>query len=116
LVDSVTHFQYLDLPNFEEILKAGDRIRKFAEIEPPMGGTEITMGYKSKGSFRLFSKKESYINLENYIIDSYKSSKYHDLAMINPEARQIGISIFREEIREGSDVRYRVFCVITFGS
>jgi uncharacterized protein YkwD len=116
LVDSVTHDQNVDLPNFEEILKAGDRIRKFAGIEPPMGGTEITMGYKSKGSFNLCSKKESYINLENYIIDSYKSSKHHDLAMVNPEAHQVGISIFREEIKEGSNIKYRVFCVITFGS
>ena len=83
---------------------------------PTMGGTVITMGYKSKGSFNLCSKKESYINLENYIIDSYKSSKHHDLAMVNPEAHQVGISIFREEIKEGSNIKYKVFCVITFGS
>lgn len=116
LVDSVTHFQDADLPNFVEILEARDRIKKFAGIEPPMGGTEITMGYRTKGSFGLCSRKESYNSLENYIIDSYKSSKYHDLAMINPEAHQVGISIFREEIREGSNIKYRVFCVITFGS
>ena len=30
LTDSVTHYQYVDLPGFIEILKAADRIRKFS--------------------------------------------------------------------------------------
>ncbi len=116
LVDSVTHFQYVDLPNFEEILKAGDRIRKFAEIEPPMGGTEITMGSKFRGSPGFYAKEEFNHNLEKYIIDSYKSSKFHNLAIMNPEAHQVGISIYKEELKEGNQIKFKLFCVITFGS
>jgi hypothetical protein len=116
LIDSVTHYQYTDLPGFKEIPQAEDRIKEFSDLEAPMGGTEITMGTKNFGSLSLVKQKYSYREVEKYIIDSYKSSPSHDEIILNPNAHKVGISIFREEIIEGSDVKIRLFCVITFGS
>ena len=116
LVDSVTHNQYQNLPNFEEISNAGDRIRKFAGIEPPLGGTEITMGiFINKGYYDLYITRPFYLEREKYILESYQESKEHDKALLNPLAKKIGISIYSKEIINGKDVKFRLFCVITFG-
>jgi hypothetical protein len=114
LIDSVTHYQYTDLPGFKEIPQAEDRIKKFSGLEAPMGGTEITMGKKTSGSLKLIQKDSSYKEVEKDIIDSYKSSSSHDEIMLNPNAHKVGISIFREEIIEGGKAKIRLFCVITF--
>ena len=36
-VDSVTHYQYQDLPNFQEIVNCEDRIKHFSGLEDPFG-------------------------------------------------------------------------------
>lgn len=116
LTDSVTHYQYVDLPGFIEILKAADRIRKFSNLEPPMGGTEITMGQNIKGDLEMVQRDSTYKEVEKNIINSYKSSKSHNRMMLNPNAHKVGISVYREEIIEGDNVKIRLFCVIVFGS
>ena len=116
LIDSITHQQYQNLPNFEEIPNPGDRIRKFAGIEPPLGGTEISMGtFVNKGYYDIYITRPFYLEREKHILKSYQESSKHNKILLNPLAKKIGISIYSEEIIKGKDVKFRLFCVITFG-
>ena len=50
LIDSVSHFQYQDLPNFEEIVRPEDRIKHFSGLSAPFGKSEITLGGQPRSS------------------------------------------------------------------
>ena len=74
------------------------------------------MGDNIKGDLEMVQRDSTYKEVEKNIIDSYKSSKSHNRMMLNPNAHKVGISVYREEIIEGDNVKIRLFCVIVFGS
>ena len=113
LIDSVSHFQYQDLSNFEEIVRPEDRIKHFSGLSAPFGKSEITLGGQPRSSknFDLLHP-----DLSKDIIEYFKMSEGHNEAMINPEAHKAGISIIvnRNYPCQGK-IGVRYFCVITFG-
>jgi len=113
LIDSVCHFQYQDLPNFEEIVRPEDRIKKFSGLSAPFGKSEITLGGQAHSNKNI---DLLHPDLSKDIVEYFKMSKGHDEAMINPEAHKIGISIIvnRNYSYKGK-IGVRYFCVITFG-
>ena len=113
LIDSVSHFQYQDLPNFEEIVRPEDRIKHFSGLSAPFGRSEITLGEQATSN-KIFDILTP--DLSRDIIEGFKSSKGHNEAMINPEAHKAGISIIvnRNYPYQGK-IGVRYFCVITFG-
>ena len=110
-VDSVTHYQYQDLPNFQEIVNCEDRIKHFSGLEDPFGRGEITLGAKTHPV--LF---ERIPNFAKGIIEDFEGSPGHNEAMIHPDAHKVGVAIFvnRNYSYQGK-VGVRYFCVITFG-
>ena len=113
LIDSVSHYQYRNIPNFDEIVRPQDRINHFSGLSAPLIGSEITSGaqFPSNKVFDLLNP-----DLSKGIIELFKDSKGHNEAMINPEAHKAGISIIvnRNYPYQGK-IGVRYFCVITFG-
>ena len=111
-VDSVTHYQYQDLPNFQEIVNCEDRIKHFSGLDCPFGRQEITLGGKgSLKGFNYFNK-----DLAKKIIESFKLSPGHNEAMIHKDAHKVGIKIVKDQnYILGGEAGIRYFCVITFG-
>ena len=113
LIDSVSHFQYQDLPNFEEIVRPEDRIKHFSGLSAPFGRSEITLGEQATSN-KIFDILTP--DLSRDVIEGFKSSKGHNEAMINPEAHKAGISIrVNRNYPYQGKIGVRYFCVITFG-
>lgn len=115
LSDSVTHYQYKDFPNFEEILEAEDRIKKFSGVETPRY-IEITLGSYNGGVNSQFLNPTYYDNHHDKIIEYFTMSKSHNMAMLQKEANKVGIRVVidKNHYRDGVK-KTRDFCVITFG-
>lgn len=114
LIDSVSHFQYQDLPNFEEIVRPEDRIKHFSGLSSPFGKSEISLG----GGQHLSNKNFDLLHpdLSKDIIKYFKMSEGHNAAMINPEAHKVGIGIVvNKNYTCQGKIGVRYFCVITFG-
>ena len=110
-VDSVTHYQYQDLPNFQEIVNCEARIKHFSGLEAPFGRGEITLGSKTHPI--LFERIPDFAKS---IIDDFKGSPGHNEAMINRDAHKVGIAIsVNKNYQYQGGVGIRYFCVITFG-
>ena len=102
LCDSVTHGQYQDFPDFQEIPEFEDRIRHFCGPDGPSPQSEITLGGGKRNSIE--------------IIEWFKMSPGHDRAMTDKNIQKVGIEVVinKEYVKNGKK-EMRFYCVIVFG-
>ena len=110
-VDSVTHYQFQDLANFQEINDCEDRIKHFSGLKAPFGRGEITLGAKTHPI--LFERIPDFAK---GIIEDFAGSPGHNEAMIHQDAHKVGIAIYvNKNYPYHGKIGVRYLCVITFG-
>ena len=116
LYDTVAHIQSKPFKGMS-LTDPGLRIKYFTKNNNPTYGNEITTG-GSRYIDSIFIPRvrlEDYIqNLENKVIQNFKSSPKHNDAMLSTKPTKMGICIYTDKIAEGKGVKIRYFCVITF--
>lgn len=116
LSDSVTHWQYQDFPNFDEIFGPEERIKHFSGLDCPFGRGEITLGTDGEGVIITRLNPKYYDNFHIKIIEWFKTSKGHNEAMLHKDAHRVGIKVVIDKKQSPSgEIRVKHFCVITFG-
>lgn len=114
--DTVTHIEF-DSFKGTYMPNPGHRIKFFTKNNNPQYGNEITAGgsrYIDSIFIRRVRLEDYLINIEQRIVEGFKNSPRHHVALVSRKPTKMGLCIMTDRKAVGKGVKIRYFCVITF--